>query len=152
MRTSASRASWPSVISPSRPTATTWARCSRTCRPHDRRTERNEQQGSALCWLRARKRIARRRVARLEPAPEPADAHRRRSVRPLLGDDVSLAFPLEPVVADRRCRGETFRDVARLEEVLVAAGVVSPDAREAVGLQLQADGELVRVGAALRGV
>src|SRR4029077_7990012 len=79
--------------------------------------------------------------------PQPARAHLGGAVRPRLGDGVALGVLLQDVVADRACGPEALFDVAGLEEVVVASGVIAPDPGKAVGLELEADGE--RVGALL---
>ncbi len=65
-----------------------------------------------------------------------------------LGDDAALRLLLQAVVADRGRGGERLGGVARVE-LLHEAGMVSPDARVAVGLQLHFHGDLVVLG--LRG-
>src|SRR5439155_7839858 len=52
-------------------------------------------------------------------------------------------LPLQPVVAEGRRGVERLLHVARLEDVARALGVVRPDAREAIRLQLQPDGRRV---------
>ena len=57
--------------------------------------------------------------------------------------------PLQTIVADRRCGVQAFRDIALVENLALIGGV-GPDAGEAVGLELEAHGELIgNVGAAL---
>ena len=69
-------------------------------------------------------------------------------MRPRLRDGVALRLALQPVVTDGGGCGKALLDVARLEEVLVAIGVVSPDAGQAVRLELEPHGQ--RVGLLLR--
>ena len=56
--------------------------------------------------------------------------------------DALARHPLDPVVADRGGGGEPLLDVARLED-LALRRLVAPDAGVAVGLELEADRELV---------
>ncbi len=53
------------------------------------------------------------------------------------GTDAAPRLALQPVVADGRGGAEALLEVARLQEPAFALGAVGPDAREAVGLQLQ---------------
>src|SRR5262245_15229659 len=66
----------------------------------------------------------------------------RAPVRPGLRSDVALRHALEAVVADRRRRPQALFGIARLEESLLRAAM-APDPGEAVGLELEGDGELV---------
>src|SRR5688572_15333799 len=59
---------------------------------------------------------------------------------PALGLDGAAGFALQAIVADRGGGSERFVDVAGFEQV-TALGRVTPDAGEAVGLELEPDGE-----------
>ena len=91
------------------------------------------------------KRRCRSRARRTRSRGRTTLALGRRAVRPGLGVDGHAGLLLDAVVADRRGRGQALLDVARLE---VAAGVdrVRPDAGVAVGLELEAHRQLVRLG------
>src|SRR2546422_4660905 len=82
------------------------------------------------------------RVAGLEPLL----ALRCRSVRPLLGHDTTLRLLLDAIVADGRRGVERLRDlrVRGLYEVSGVGGVLRPDPRKAVGLELETNGLRVR--------
>ena len=67
----------------------------------------------------------------------------RRAVRPRLRVHAAARLALDPVVADRRRRGQALLEVAALEQPLLLRRV-PPDAGEAVGLQLEPHRELVR--------
>src|SRR5688500_9188094 len=82
-------------------------------------------------------RVARRRVAGLVAAAEPADALLARPVGERVGLDAALPLLLEPIVADRGRRAQALLHVARLEEVPLR-GLRRPDAGVAVGLELEA--------------
>src|SRR5262245_15632788 len=92
----------------------------------------------------SRERVAIARPPRVEPALEPAHPLLRGPVRERFRNDTALALLLQAVVADRGCRIESFRDVALLELVHVA-GMITPDARVAVGLQLHAHRHLIEI-------
>src|SRR6266568_5901681 len=88
------------------------------------------------------RRIAAIEVASLVPSLEPLLAHRGRAVGPLLGLHTALRLLLDAVVADRSRGVERLRNLGIrgcLEEAGVR-GVPRPNAREAIGLQLDADG------------
>ena len=59
---------------------------------------------------------------------------------------VPLGLALQPVVADRGGGLHRLLDIACLEDMTGAVGVAGPDAGEAIGLQLQADGRRVGPG------
>src|SRR5688572_23718219 len=83
-------------------------------------------------------------AAGLEPAAEPGHALPGRAVGPRLGVRPRAGLLLDPVVADRRRRVQRLFDVAGLEDVALGRRM-PPDAGEAVGLELEADGEHVRL-------
>ena len=56
----------------------------------------------------------------------------------------TLALLLQPIVADRRSRGQCLFGVAWLE-LLHRVRVMAPHAREAIGLQLEAHGERIEL-------
>ncbi len=58
--------------------------------------------------------------------------------------DVSAGLLLQAVVADRGGSVQALLDVARLENVAYTVGVISPDAGETIGLEFDADRQLVR--------
>src|SRR5437868_3211953 len=87
--------------------------------------------------------VAPAQVAGLDPPREPLHALLARAVGEGLRRHAALRLPLQPVVADGRRGIERLLHVARLEDVARALGVVRPDAREAIGLQLQPDGRRV---------
>src|SRR5688572_19899506 len=100
-----------------------------------------------------RERIAALRVAGVEAAPEPALALLGAAVREGLRHHAPLALLLQAVVADRRRGGQRLLDVAGLE-LVHRAGVVSPHAGVAVGLQFHAYRQVVllrRRGSPARG-
>ena len=74
----------------------------------------------------------------------------RRAVRPRVPVDPALRGLLDPVVADRRGRVQPVGDVGlgQVGQVAGLRGVVRPDAREAVGLELGAHGAAGRAGSA----
>ena len=63
---------------------------------------------------------------------------------------VALRLLLELVVTDGARRLHGFLDVALVQGIVLVVGVLGPDAREAIGHQLDAHGELVRLGLARR--
>src|SRR4051794_2247978 len=86
-------------------------------------------------------RVARAELARLEPCGEPVLTLFRRSVRPGLRVHLPLRLALDAVVPDRACGVERGCDV-RLRHTRDESGllcVISPDSREAVGLELRPD-------------
>ena len=82
--------------------------------------------------------------ARLEPGLNQRMRCSRTAVREGIRDDGLAGIALQGVVADGARGAEPFLDVPGLEEVRRLVRVVRPDAREAVGLQLEPDGKLVR--------
>src|SRR6185295_10239696 len=84
-----------------------------------------------------RERIAVLRPAGIQAALEPAHALRGRAVREGLRHHAPLRLFLQTVVADRRRGVERLGDIARIE-LVHRAGVVSPYAGIAVGLELHA--------------
>ena len=62
--------------------------------------------------------------------------------------DVALGLALQAVVADGSRRTERLLDVPGLQDAAHALGVMGPEARVAVGLEFQPDGELVGLGPA----
>src|SRR5580700_12053641 len=92
-----------------------------------------------------RQRIATRNLAAIEAVLEPALALFRRAVGERVGHDIALHLFLQPVVADRGCGLQRLVDVARIEEVAFFLSAIGPDAGEAIGLQLDAHLELVRL-------
>src|SRR5687767_9240760 len=67
-------------------------------------------------------------IAGFEATAEPADALGGGAVREGVGDDVALRFLLQPVVADGIGGAERLFDIARLEDLEAALGMVRPDA------------------------
>jgi hypothetical protein len=65
-------------------------------------------------------------------------------VRKRFGIHGAARHLLQPIVADGCRRGQSFIDVARLEEVPRGGGA-TPNACVAVGLQLETDGVFIRV-------
>ncbi len=104
--------------------------------------------------LRCCEGVAARYLARLQASVEPALALRGGAVGERVRYHVALRPALQRVVADRRGGAQRSLDVARVNErrlALRAQGrvlAVSPDAGEAVGLQLDLDLDLVGVGTA----
>src|SRR5438105_5903382 len=95
-----------------------------------------------------RKRVAAFDRAAVHAAAQPAHAIGRRSMRERLGNDLAARHALQPVVADGRRRVQSFIHIAGIEQA-ARLGEMSPHARVAVGLQLEADGQ--RVGLAIVG-
>src|SRR5262249_30481677 len=93
-------------------------------------------------------RVALTGVAAVDSALEPAHALRRASVGERLGDDTPLRLALQAVVADGGRGVETLLDVAGLEDLAGALGVVRPHAGQAIGLELHAHLERVGLGRA----
>src|SRR6185503_4787232 len=93
-------------------------------------------------------RVAAIEVAGLVPGVEPLLALRGRTVSPLLGHDLTLGLLLDAVVADSGGGVERLRDlgVRWLLEVAGVRRVLRPNTREAIGLELDADGLRVRSG------
>ncbi len=89
-----------------------------------------------------RDRIAALRVAGVEAAPDPAHALLGAPGRERLRHHAPLALLLQAVVADRRRGGQRLLDVAGLE-LVHRAGVVSPHAGIAIGLQFHAHRQAV---------
>src|SRR5215218_4092128 len=87
-------------------------------------------------------RVAPRRIAGLVAGREPLLALFGRPVGPGVGVDLARRGFLDPVVADGCGRVERVRDLGVGERLEIAGrgGVVPPDAREAVGLELGPDG------------
>src|ERR1043166_3261285 len=92
-----------------------------------------------------RERIAVLRPAGIQAALEPAHALRGRAVREGLRHHAPLRLFLQTVVADRRRGVERLGDIARIE-LVHRAGVVSPYAGIAVGLELHAHRGAVLLG------
>src|SRR5262245_12360538 len=104
-------------------------------------------------WIAMLERVGGERVAPadvpgVEAAPEPAHALRGGAVGERLRRHVALGLALEPVVTDGRRRGESLLEIAGLEDVARPIGMVSPDAGEAVRLELLPNRERVRLGPA----
>jgi hypothetical protein len=59
--------------------------------------------------------------------------------------DVALLPLHDPVIADRAGRIDPLLNVGRINEVRRLPGIMGPDASEEIGLQLQADRELVGI-------
>src|SRR3954453_19678698 len=95
-----------------------------------------------------RERVAGVQVALLEARGEPLVSLLRRAVRPALGVDPALDLRLDPVVADRRCGIERLRDIGlrHVGDHLRRRRMVGPDARQAIGLQLEPDGRAIGAG------
>src|SRR6188508_2180300 len=83
-------------------------------------------------------RVALAQVSGLEASAEPAGALRGSAVGEGFGHDLTPALLLQAVVADRPGGPHGLLDVAFLEDVFHLVRVVRPDAREEVGLQLEA--------------
>src|ERR1051325_81413 len=98
--------------------------------------------------LRRARRVALIDVARHEAALEPSHALRGRAVRERIRRHAALRALLQPVVADGGRGADPLLEIARLEDVPRAIGVVRPDAGEAVGLELAADGDRRRAASA----
>src|SRR5262249_29602458 len=100
----------------------------------------------------AREGVARVEGAGAEAATEPFGTLRRRAVGKAIGRDAAGRHALQPIVADRGGRLQSFIDVAGLELHLTTIGAaglrrsVSPDAGQAVGLQLEAHRQRIRGG------
>ena len=58
---------------------------------------------------------------------------------------IAAGLALQPVVADGGGRVQPLLDIALLQDLAGLVGAVGPDAGEAVRLELQPDGELVRL-------
>src|SRR5438045_7804792 len=88
------------------------------------------------------RRVAAIEVAGLVAGLEPLLALRGRAVRPFLGLHPTLRLLLDAIVADRSRGIERLGDldVGRCVEVARVRGVPCPHSREAVSLQLDADG------------
>src|SRR6476620_5960854 len=92
--------------------------------------------------------VAPRGVAALIAGREPLLALLRRAVRPRVGVHLALRRLLDAVVTDRSGCVERVRDlgVGDLLEITGGCCVVGPDAGEAVGLELGADGAALGAG------
>src|SRR4051812_31804238 len=88
-------------------------------------------------------RVAAVGIARVEPGAEPRGALRRRAVRERVRVHAPSRLLLEGVITDGGRSAEALVDVARLEDLLLLRGM-TPDACEAVGLQLELDAVLAR--------
>ena len=93
------------------------------------------------------------RVAAIDiPETSPLRNHLTRCSEVPCVNESGTAYPwvclLKRVVTDPLRRVETGLDVSILEEVLLPLGVVRPDAGKVVGLELEHDRELVRLGLA----
>ncbi len=64
----------------------------------------------------------------------------------------SLRLALQPVVADRGCDADRAFDIARIDEVLLALGVIGPHAGQAIGLQFDPHLDVVGLRLAARGL
>ena len=60
-------------------------------------------------------------------------------MRPGFRHDAAAGPPLQDIVAYRRRGLQSFLDIAWLEQLSGAIGVVTPDSCQAVGLELQPD-------------
>src|SRR5207249_2577631 len=109
-------------------------------RPRPARPRRSE--------LGRAERVALPQLAGLEAPAEPVHALPGRAVREGLRRHAALGLTLQPVVPDRRGGVERLLQIALLEDVARLLGVVRPDAGQAVGLQLDADGRRVALRAA----
>ena len=85
-------------------------------------------------------------IAPVNATAKPAHALRRGAMRKRLGADRAARLLLQPVIADGRRCGETFFDIAALEDMAGAVGVIGPHAGKAVGLQLKANRQPVGAG------
>src|SRR5271166_4002407 len=79
----------------------------------------------------------------LEAGIEPALALRRGAVGKGIGHDIAARLFLQLVVADGRGRLQRCLDIARLDHFPALVGAMRPDAREAVGLQLDLDLQVI---------
>src|SRR5207247_1086042 len=100
--------------------------------------------------LRGAERIALGDLAGGEAALEPPHALCGGAVRERLRRHATLRPALQPIVADGRGGAQTFLEIARLENVTGAIGVVRPDPGEAVGLQLAPDRDRRRPASSAR--
>src|SRR5262245_4555128 len=81
-----------------------------------------------------------------QAAPEPLHPLRGRAVREAIRHHVTRRHPLQSIVANRRRGAQALLDVAGVELHLMVRGApglrrgMTPDAGEAVGLQLEANG------------
>src|SRR5256885_13116067 len=81
--------------------------------------------------------VAGGNLSALEAAFEPRRAIARGAVRERVGIHAPSGHPLQSIVADRRGSVETIIHFARIEQIALLRRV-SPHARVAVGLQLEA--------------
>ena len=82
-------------------------------------------------------------IAVLEALAEPVNPLLGRAVRELFRHDIALGLLLQPVIADGLGGGDRLLDVAGFQNVPFLIGVMGPDAGQKIGLEFQADGELV---------
>src|SRR5215212_1923083 len=91
-----------------------------------------------------REGVALLRAAGLQALFEPTDPLRRAAMSKGVRHHYAARLPLQPVVPDRGGGVHRRLDIALFDNVLHAIGVVGPNAREAIGLQLQAHRNLIR--------
>src|SRR5690606_27263369 len=92
------------------------------------------------------KSIALRELAAVETATEPARTLLGTAVAEGFRRDMTACLHLHAVVADGTGGAQCFFDIAAFEDLSCTVGVVRPDAREAVGLQLKAHRQLLVFG------
>src|SRR5688500_625365 len=108
---------------------------------HSSRKKQNQDQGDLQ--LAGRERIALADVAGLVAFAEPADALLGRAVGERFRYDVPLGAALKIIVADDAGGAQRFFDVAGFHDMLGPVGVMGPEAGEEIGLELEANRELV---------
>ena len=91
-------------------------------------------------------------IARLQPASEPADALLARAVRERIGDDIPARLLLQLIVADRCGSLHRCLDIAPLQDLPRAIGMMGPHPRQKIGLQLQPHREFIRFRLAAGGL
>jgi hypothetical protein len=87
-------------------------------------------------------------IAAFDSALEPGHALRRGAVGERVGNGVATRLLLQAVVADGAGSVQPFLDVACLDDVARAIGVVGPDPGQAIGLELKAHRQGVGLGLA----
>ena len=89
--------------------------------------------------------VAALEIAALDAATKPAHALFGAAMGESFGDDVSLGAFLQRVVADLRRGIQPFLDIAFFENFVFTIGEARPNAGEAIGLQLNTDGQRIGV-------
>ena len=98
---------------------------------------------TTVLQIRRVKRVALTDIAGLVAAAKPADALFGSAVGKRIGHDVTARSGLESVVANRAGRVHRFFNVARFDNVLHPVGIPGPNASQEIGLELEADRELI---------